>query len=150
MRHRLLLALTAGLVLAVAAPADEAANKKASETLQGTWAVVSAERNGKPAGDVQGHQLTFAGDKFTIKNQDGKLVYEGTYQVDAGKKPTPIDFKHSGDGLKGKTWQGIFTVDGATLKTCDNAPNLDTDHPSAFSATADSGYIAIVFKRVKQ
>jgi uncharacterized protein (TIGR03067 family) len=135
--------------LAAGARGDEAANKKASETLQGTWAIVSAERNGKAADDIKGHQLSFAGDKFTIKNKDGKLVYEGTFQVDAAKKPMTIDFKHGGDALKGKTWKGIFVVDGETLKTCDNAPNMDKDRPADFNAKADTGYVAIVFKRVK-
>jgi uncharacterized protein (TIGR03067 family) len=116
MRHQFPLTLTAGLVLAAAAPGDDAANKKVGEALQGTWAVVSAERNGKAANDVKGHQLSFAGDNFTIKNKDGKLVYEGTYQVDASKKPMAIDFKHTGDALKGKTWKGIFV--GFAGSTC--------------------------------
>jgi uncharacterized protein (TIGR03067 family) len=149
MRHQFLLTLTAGLALAAAAPGDDAANKKVGEALQGTWTVVSAERNGKAANDVKGHQLIFAGDNFTIKNKDGKLVYEGTFQVDSSKKPMVIDFKHTGDALKGKTWKGIFVVDGDTLKTCDNAPSLDKDRPSDFNAKESSGYIAIVFKRVK-
>src|SRR5262249_37704714 len=108
MRHSFLFTLAASLVLAAMAPGDDAANKKASETLQGTWTIASAERNGKAADDIKGHQLSFSGDKFTIKNKDGRLVYEGAYTVDASQKPMTIDFKHSGDALKGKTWKGIF------------------------------------------
>jgi uncharacterized protein (TIGR03067 family) len=149
MRHQFLLTLAAGLTLTAPTPGDEAANKKAGETLQGTWAVVSAERNGKSADDVRGHQLRFAGNKFTIKAKDGKLVYEGTYQVDASKKPMTIDFQHTGATLKGKTWKGIFVVEGDALKTCDNAPNPDKERPADFNAKAGSGYITIVFRRAK-
>lgn len=127
--------------------ADE--GNKETDRLQGTWSVVSAERDGKPSNDVKGHHLTFAGDKFTIKSQDGTLLFEGTYQLDPSKKPGTINFLHIGGALKGKTWKGIYSLEGDLLKECDNAPNLDKDRPTTFSAKAGSGHIAIVFKRAK-
>lgn len=131
-----------GLVLALAQPADDAQKK-----LQGTWAATAAERDGKPADDVVGNRLTFTGNRFLIRSPDGKTLYEGTFRVDAGAKPAAIDFDHTAGALKGKTWKGIYALDGDTLKECDNAPNPDKGRPAAFEAKAGSGYIAITFKR---
>jgi len=121
---------------------------KDTDTLQGTWLATAAERDGKAADDVKGHVLTFKGDKFVIKLKD-KVLFEGTFSIDAGKKPATIDFKHTDGKLKGKTWKGIYQVDGDALKTCDNAPDLDKDRPTEFKAPAKSGYVAITFKREK-
>jgi hypothetical protein len=38
-----------------------------------------------------------------------------------------IDFEHTEDALKGKTWKGIYVLDSDTLTICDNAPNLHKD-----------------------
>src|SRR5271166_991012 len=103
MGHRL---LPVALVLLVASHGIAA--DKPDEALQGTWVIVSVQRNGKAAEDIIGHQLAFAGDKFTVKNKDGKLVYEGTFKTDAAKKPATIDWLHTDEALKGKTWKGIY------------------------------------------
>jgi ketosteroid isomerase-like protein len=46
-------------------------------------------------------------------------------------------------------WKGIYALDGDTLRTCDNAPELDKSRPAAFEAKAGSGYILITFRRAK-
>src|SRR5439155_19960068 len=105
---------------ALPALADTA--EEAQKKLQGTWEATAAERDGKSVTDVVGHRLTFSGPKFQIESKDGKLVYAGTFRVDPGVKPAAIDFEHSEGALKGKSWKGIYSLDGDTLKTCDNAP----------------------------
>jgi len=40
-------------------------------------------------------------------------------------------------------------VDGDTLTTCDNAPNMKKRRPSAFEAKSGSGYVLITFNRAK-
>ena len=106
------------------------------------------ERDGKPADDVVGNRLTFKDGRFQIHSKDGKLLYEGTYRVDPGSKPAAIDFEHSEGTLKGKAWKGIYRLEGDTLTTCDNGPNLDKGRPSEFQAKAGSGYVLITFKKV--
>ena len=39
-------------------------------------------------------------------------LYSGTVRVDASAKPAAIDFEHAEGGLKGKTWKGIYALDG--------------------------------------
>src|SRR5437764_11357453 len=136
------LILGTGLVLAQ--PAEQA-----QKQLQGTWAATRAERDGKAADDVVGHRLSFTGNRFEIRSKDGEPRYEGTFRVDARTKPAAIDFEHTKGALKGKAWKGIYALDGGTLTTCDNAPNLDKGRPAAFEAKSGSGYVLITFKRAK-
>src|SRR5215204_2087147 len=56
---------------------------------------------------------------------------------------------HTDGELKGKEWKGIYALDGDTLTTCDNAPNLEKGRPAAFEAKGGSGYVLITFKREK-
>ena len=133
-----------GLVLAFAETAEETRMK-----LQGTWTAIKAERDGKAADGVVGHRLSFAGKSFQIQSKDGKLLYVGTIQVDQNVMPAAIDFEHTEGGLKGKAWKGIYALDGDTLTTCDNAPDLEKGRPSAFEAKSGSGYVLITFRRAK-
>jgi uncharacterized protein (TIGR03067 family) len=119
------------------------------QKLQGAWTATKAERDGKAADDVVGHRLSFTGDRFRLRSKDGKPLYEGTIKVDPSAKPAAIDFEHTGGTLKGKTWKGIYALDGETLTTCDNAPDPDKGRPAAFEAKAGSGQILITFRRAK-
>ena len=126
------------ILVATVAPAQDTGN------IQGAWTVVSAERDAKPTAEVAGHRLTFSGDTFTIQHE-GHALYRGTYSVDPSRKPASIDFLHGEGTLKGKSWKGIYRLDGEALKICDNAPNTAKARPTRFAAS--SGYICIVFKR---
>lgn len=132
------------IVPAIAQPVEDALKK-----IQGTWLATKAEQDGKPAKDVDGHRLSFAGNRFQLHSKDGKLLYEGTFRVEPGAKPAAIDFDHTLGSLKGKVWKGIYALDGDTLTTCDNAPSLDKGRPTAFEAKAGSGYVLITFSRAK-
>ena len=147
--HRMIWAMC-GLLLGTGLVPDFAQQaEKAQKNLQGTWAATKAERDGKAADDVVGHRLSFTGNRFQIRSKDGKTLYEGTFRVDAKTKPAAIDFEHTEGDLKGKSWKGIYALDGDTLTTCDNAPNLDKGRPAAFEAKTGSGHVLITFKREK-
>jgi uncharacterized protein (TIGR03067 family) len=107
---------------------------------------VSAERNGAPADDLKGHRLTFAGDRFTIRSK-GKILYQGTYRIDASKNPATIDFTHTSGEAKGKIWQGISLLEGDGLKICDNADDLAKGRPAVFATEPGSGRVLVSFKR---
>ena len=133
-----------GVVLASAQVAEAA-----DRDLQGTWSATKAERDGRAATDLVGHTLFFSGDRFEIQSKDRKSLYSGTVQVDANTRPAVIDFQHAEGGLKGKTWKGIYVLDGETLTICDNAKNLDAARPSKFAASSGSGYVLVTFDRAK-
>jgi uncharacterized protein (TIGR03067 family) len=148
MRRCLLTMFVLNLLLATSTHPCLAA-KKELDKLAGIWVAVSAERDGKPAGDVKGHQLTFSGDTFIIKSKEGEVLYQGTFRADPAQRPATIDFRHTKGKLEGQTWKGIYTLEGTTLKTCDNAPDLTRERPTDFSAKIGSGRISIVFQRAK-
>jgi uncharacterized protein (TIGR03067 family) len=138
------LILGTGLVPPFAQPAEEAQNK-----LQGTWTATEAERDGKAAEDIVGNRLSFTGNRFQIRSKHGRPLYEGIFRLDPSAKPAAIDFEHTEGALKGKVWKGIYAVDGDTLTTCDDAPDLDKGRPAAFKAKSGSAYILITFRRAK-
>jgi uncharacterized protein (TIGR03067 family) len=136
--------LILGTGFAFGNPAEEA-----QKQLQGTWTATKATRDGEAAQDIVGHRLSFTGDRFQLRSKDGKPLYKGTFRVDPTTKPASFDFEHIEGSLKGKVWKGIYALDGDTLRTCDNGPNLDKGRPAAFAAPAGSGHIVITFKRAK-
>jgi uncharacterized protein (TIGR03067 family) len=138
------LIISTGLVLACALPA-----KAAETTLQGTWIATKAEQDGNAADDLVGHRLSFKGNRFKIRSKDGKPLYAGSVQTNPSTRPATIDFQQKKGALKGKVWKGIYVLDGDTLTTCDNAPNLKKGRPAAFEAKSGSGYVLITFKRAK-
>ena len=146
--RQLLVFMALGLFLGADAPKDD--GKKDKEKLQGK--AVTAERRGESKEDEEDHRLIFDGDKFRIKRGDQTII-QGTFKVDPSKKPKEIDMEITEDQNgehKGKTAPGIFALDGDTLRTCDNAPDLARARPAAFAAKSGSGHVLITFKRVKR
>ncbi len=139
---------TIGALIGAGTQNAEAAGKE-KLALQGTWVAVKAEQNGKPAEDIVGHWLTFAGDRFVVRSKDGKVLFQGGVQLPPGKRFPFIDFLHTTGSLKGWTWKGIYSLEGTTLRVCDNGANLEKDRPTAFNTEPGSGHVSIVFQRVQ-
>jgi uncharacterized protein (TIGR03067 family) len=98
----------------------------------------------------RGAPAPFTGDRFEIRSKDGRtVVYTGTFRTDQNAKPASIDFVNTEGTDKGKTWRGIYTFDGDTLTTCDNAPDVAKARPTAFEAKSGSGYILVTFARAR-
>src|ERR1051326_2806191 len=84
--------------------------------LQGAWTVLTVEQNGKPDPKGQGARIVFAGDTFT--RTAGNQIAKGTFKLDATAKPPAIDTTYTEGPEKGKTFQGIYSLEGDTLKLC--------------------------------
>jgi uncharacterized protein (TIGR03067 family) len=121
----------------------------AAKSLTGAWTATRAQRDGQPAADVVGPRLSFSGNRFRIQSRDGTTLYAGTVRLDPSAKPAAIDFAHAEGLLKGKSWKGVYAVDGDTLTICDNAPSPDMARPAAFEAPRGSGYVLITFARAR-
>jgi uncharacterized protein (TIGR03067 family) len=147
MRFRILLAVM--IIVSSAGPGSDVADAKVKDALQGTWVAESAERSAQAADDLRGHQLSFAGDRFTIRSKE-KVLYQGTYTTDPSAKPATIDFRNTAGEMKGKTWLGIYERNGDALKICDNADDVAKGRPGAFVTAPGSGQVLITFKQVKR
>ncbi len=144
MKRHAWLVLVVGLLLAADDPKDEV--KKEQDKLKGTWTVESSERKGQASEEGKDAEVTFEGDKITVKTAEGK-EHKGTYKIDPTKKPKTIDITPSGGDNKDKVHLGIYELDGDTLKVCYNHP--DKERPTAFSTKADSEEVLYVLKRKK-
>jgi uncharacterized protein (TIGR03067 family) len=91
--------------------------KKELKKFEGTWTMVSAERNGAQAPEeaIKNIRVIIKGDKFTIK--EGDRTVEGTMVLDPSKKPRAYDATGTQNGKKMST-VGIYEFDGDTLKVC--------------------------------
>ena len=132
--------LGAGLAVIGAPPAE------ATQRLQGSWDATNAERDGKAAGELVGHRLTFTGSKFLIRSKSGERLYAGTARTRSNVRPPAIDFTHQEGDLKGKVWKGIYALDRNKLIICDNAPDLEKVRPASFDECG-SGYVLVTFER---
>jgi uncharacterized protein (TIGR03067 family) len=95
--------------------------QKMMKTIEGTWTVVSWEKDGKPAPDkaFKDMHLIFAKDTLTIK-QGKKTLGTGTFKISVSQKPHAIDYTEGKD-ITSVYDAGIFRIDGDTMKYCTTA-----------------------------
>jgi uncharacterized protein (TIGR03067 family) len=139
------LAVTLGLLAADTPPPDAA--RKEYARFEGTWRFASIEMEGKqlPGEDVKGSRMVLKGDRFTVES--GPVAYRGTFKVDLGKKPKQIDVTFTEGPEKGKTFRGIYTLEGDTYTVCIGPPGKD--RPAEFVSKPGSGHVLEVLKRVR-
>jgi uncharacterized protein (TIGR03067 family) len=141
--------LAAGLLVAAAAAQDETTKKDLGQ-IQGTWRLVSRERDGKadPAEAIKGVLVTHEGDKFSFTGSaSGSGAMKGTFKLDATKKPKAVDRMPADGPQKGKTLPGIYRLEGDTLTICVSVEGKD--RPTEFATKPNSGLVLAVFKREK-
>lgn len=144
---RLLMLLFSMVLIAVVDDPKADATAKDLEKMQGDWAVVSVIRDGVKDEDDNAQSLfrTVKGNQYTVFLFD-KPLGNGTFQIDATKKPKTIDSFPA--NLAGKALLGIYEIDGDTIKTC-YAP-AGKERPTEFSSKKDSGHTLMVWEREKK
>ncbi len=144
-KHRAWLAIGV-VILIAAADATEEMSKKEMAKLQGAWSAVSDEREGMKAPDerVKMVKITIQGDKLIA--HDGNNTLEMKYILDPSKNPKTIDITYLDGELKGESSQGIYALDGDTLKIC---MHRGTNRPTEFETKPDSQRHLLVLKREK-
>ena len=122
MRSRKLM-FVAAAVAGTTAGSKNVASANGVGNLQGNWTAVRAERDGRAAADIVGHALLIEDGKFSIQ-ENGVTIFGGTLWLDESTSPAAIDFRHTGYSSAGKTWRGIYRIDGDALTVCDNAGEM--------------------------
>lgn len=125
--------LAAGLVVALAAA--QAEKKGDKEVLQGAWVITSMEMAGKkaPADEIKEQRLFFTGDTILLGRPGASQ--QGTYKLDATKKPKTLDIAAQ------QNMEAIYELAGDELKLCLG----QAGRPTEFKATETT--VLITLKR---
>jgi uncharacterized protein (TIGR03067 family) len=137
------------IVLSAAADVGDDAAKKDLAKFQGSWILISAERDGKKTPQEEAKKLTLAiqGDQFVLR-KDSVIISEGRLTLDATKTTKEIDESITTGSNKGKTFLAIYEIDEVHHKISFAAAGKE--RPKAFSSIPGSGNLLQVWKREKK
>jgi uncharacterized protein (TIGR03067 family) len=139
--------LLAGVLLVVPALGSDAPKgyDGAAEIdgIEGTWQAVSVENTGGTFLTPPEWRMTFRAGKFTWTG--GGIHPQGSYKVDAGKKPAWLDMTYLPEG--DPTLKNIFRIDGDILKIAWTLG--DGERPQRFDIHGDRRQSVSTFKRVR-
>jgi uncharacterized protein (TIGR03067 family) len=131
------------------AGAKEAAVKAMRERLQGTWKCVALHMGGVKSE----RDLVCAIKEGTWETKlDGRVYQSGTFKlVDLDASPKHIDWVITSDaveeGNRGKTFHGIFMLDGDSLCGV-NSDAATSPRPHVFFTEPNDGCYAAMYQRV--
>ena len=90
-RYTLMKAVTVGFLIVAGGEAGDDA-KKELKSFQGTWVLVSAERDGKKEPGGKGTKLVITGTKYALTQESSAVIgHLGTFTLDPAKKPKATD-----------------------------------------------------------
>lgn len=147
MTRTLLQAVVVGLLWANSTGADEK-QPAPKDSLEGTWKLTSVELNGQPLSmeKLQDSRLVVKGAKYSFKLGDTRL--ELTHVLLTDQQPKGLDLTVVEGAEKGKTFHGIYKLDGSTLTICrDVEPGKE--RPKVFATKPESGLLLVVWTRDK-
>lgn len=132
--------------------AQEDAFKKELKALAGAWRPILIETDGDKAPEEVLKELNMTRDDTgkVVMRQGDTVVLEGRVKkIDASKNPKTMDTEELVGKKKGNIIQGIYEIDGDSLRVCVVLPGKG-ERPTEFSAKAGSGRTLIVYKREKK
>lgn len=136
----------------VSGDAQEGAFKKELKAMAGTWRPIYGETDGNKAPEERLKESSITRDEAgkVVARRGDMIVLEGMVKtIGATKKPKTVDTEVTAGEHKGKTIQGIYEIDGDTLRVCVALPGKG-ERPTEFSAKAGSGCNLTVYKRDKK
>ena len=144
-----LASLACFLAIAADDPKVNAQEKVDLDLMQGVWTRVSSESNGnKQLFGEPRPLLIVAGDGFTfgLNNHDPERV-----KLDPNQVPKAIDLTPTGDfsgPLKGKTYPGIYKIEGDKLILCLSI-KPGSERPKKFDTVDNNLLVLDVYERSK-
>jgi len=141
------LPISIGMILAALVLTQPIFAADESSDFDGTWELTHFEREGKEVKLQSSTRWIHAKGKFTVQRSD-EVIAAGTSKLDPTQKPKAIDITYTDGPDKGKTFKGIYEVDGDTVKFC-RAGSPDDPRPSEFKTKSGSRAFVSVYRRVK-
>ena len=118
--------------------------------LQGTWTVVSGERDGKTMDKsrIEGRQVVIHGTSFVDENKTKKeTLARGTLTLDETKSPRQVDAKFDFGELTGKSCKAIYEINGDTFRTCTGVEG--DERPTSFKTQPATGQMMFEYRRAR-
>jgi uncharacterized protein (TIGR03067 family) len=133
-------------VFATAGAQDNEAVTRDKAQLQGTWAMISGERDGEafPAEFLKNSERVVKDDETTV-TVHGQLFMKAKFSLDPSKSPKTIDYSINGGPYAELTMFGIYELDGDQVKFCLATPGKE--RPASFATKPDDGQTTTVWKR---
>ena len=127
----------------VGAPTGEADPKK---EILGTWEGYMANPDGSPHGEIR---LEITADTITASNpRGGQTMGAGTYKISsATNKLKRIDAKGTSGQFQNKSYEGVFSIDGKTLKWCSANDNPNSKRPNDLKTNMQAGQFLMVLEK---
>jgi len=124
----------AGVCLLPLARAADEGRSADRPHLDGTYQIVSGERDGKPEPKdrLQGRVVVIKGNRITGTDREKKEFFDCTFKVDTSKKPWAVTMT-SAAPKKGEIARGVIAQDGNRVTICYGLPG--TQPPTTFSTT---------------
>lgn len=143
-----------GLLIGVSIPLLAAdfpkdAPTKDIDKIQGTWVILSVETNGSLVrGDNRqdaAGELTLNGNQYTLKL--GEIVNTGTFRLDSERTPKAVDVIPGDGPNRGRTFPGIYTIEGDIMKSCFNVGG--GKRPTEFATQGHPDFVVVQQKHIR-
>jgi uncharacterized protein (TIGR03067 family) len=140
----LILALVSCNVMSHAQLGRTKAEPDVKKEILGTWEGYMANDDGSPQGFIK---LEITEDVITASNpRGGQIMGTGTYKISgATNKTKRIDARGTSGQYKDKDYEGIFSIDGKTLKWC--SANDRSKRPGDLKTDVRSGAFLMVLEK---
>lgn len=123
-----------------------AATVDPAKEILGTWEGYMADPDGSPHGPIK---LEITADTITASNpRGGQAMGSGTYRISsASDRMKRIDGKGTSGQFQGKSYEGIFTIEGKTLKWCSANDNPRSKRPTELKTNLQAGQFLMVLEK---
>lgn len=132
----------AALVLPAGSHGDDASDR---QKLVGTWQGYLAEPRGDRPGPVRFSEVVISAERIRARRLDGSDMGEGTYQLGANGRARTLDANGLSGEPRGKTFLGIYEIQGDTLRWC--MANPGKPRPEEFMSRPGGGQFLMVLRR---
>ena len=118
------------------------------KAIQGTWTLIYFERGGTEIKQQNDTQAINTGNSFVVKRGD-QVIAAGTMKLIADTSPKASETTYTEGQDKGKTFKGIYQIDGDRMKFC-RAGTTDDERPTEFKSKPNTGQFSAVYKRASK
>lgn len=127
-------------------PGGTATQPDPNKEILGTWEGIMADSDGSPHGTIK---LEITADTITASNpRGGQIMGAGTYKISGGTdKLKRMDAKGTSGQFQGKNYEGIFSIEGKTLKWCSANDNPRSKRPSDLQTNVQQGQFLMILEK---